>query len=195
MSTIYKNNSSGITGVSFETKNNKFRAYLNVDGRRKYLGYYQNLEDAINARRKAEQKYIDMLSNETEIECLLRQKFDITKENEKYELSIVATKFALLEAAKSYKNGNFKKHSLSYIKNKLIKFVIMPDFGYIDYKDYHDFNDSYKKEISRYNFSKTTLDFLSLKPVKEIAREKGFSETYTLKIIRRELNEKFKMFD
>ena len=52
---IRSDNTSGITGVS-QTKSGTFRAYITVNKVRKELGYYKTIEDAINARREAEDR-------------------------------------------------------------------------------------------------------------------------------------------
>ena len=51
------NKSSGVTGVSWVEKFSKWRARINIDGKRVSLGYFTNKEDAIAARHKAELKY------------------------------------------------------------------------------------------------------------------------------------------
>ncbi|ASC26533.1 HNH endonuclease [Klebsiella pneumoniae subsp. pneumoniae] len=50
----YSNNTSGIAGVRWYSQRSKWVAYINVDGKRKQLGYYALLDDAIDARKKAE---------------------------------------------------------------------------------------------------------------------------------------------
>lgn len=54
---ISKNNTSGCTGVSFNKQNNKYAAYIRVNGRQVSLGNYIKLDDAINARKQTEEKY------------------------------------------------------------------------------------------------------------------------------------------
>ncbi len=54
--TMPKNNTSGFRGVFKDKKTNKWRARMILQGRRYELGYFENLEDAINARIKAEAK-------------------------------------------------------------------------------------------------------------------------------------------
>lgn len=51
------NNTSGKTGVSYNNKYNKWVAYIKCDGKSHYLGCFENKDDAIKARIKAEQKY------------------------------------------------------------------------------------------------------------------------------------------
>lgn len=51
---LAKNNTSGIIGVSWKQKLNKWRAYIVIDGKQKHLGNYSNKIDAIKARLKAE---------------------------------------------------------------------------------------------------------------------------------------------
>lgn len=43
-------NTSGATGISYSKKFNKYVAYISHNKGRKWLGYFLNLEDAINAR-------------------------------------------------------------------------------------------------------------------------------------------------
>jgi hypothetical protein len=52
-----KNNSSGIIGVCWIDREQKWHAYITVDNQRKSLGYFINKVDAIVARLNAEQKY------------------------------------------------------------------------------------------------------------------------------------------
>lgn len=51
------NNTSGCTGVYWDTEKSRWMAYIYVDNRRKYLGRYKDKEDAIRARKEAEVKY------------------------------------------------------------------------------------------------------------------------------------------
>ncbi len=48
------NNSSGYTGVWFNSRQGTFEAYINFKKKRYYLGGYKNVEDAARARRAAE---------------------------------------------------------------------------------------------------------------------------------------------
>jgi len=52
-----KNNTSGITGVSWEKRRGKWLAQIKLNGKVKYLGLYINKEDADQARKEAEKKY------------------------------------------------------------------------------------------------------------------------------------------
>lgn len=51
-----KNNTSGYTGV-YSTPNGKWRAEITYNWRTIRLGHYENIEDAVDARKKAEKKY------------------------------------------------------------------------------------------------------------------------------------------
>lgn len=51
------NNKTGYPGVSFHKTKHQYQAYIKIDGRHIYLGFYDNLEDAIKARKNAENKY------------------------------------------------------------------------------------------------------------------------------------------
>lgn len=52
---VAKNNTSGTTGVSYE--NGLWRAYISYKGKTIHLGGYKNKDDAIEARKKGEDKY------------------------------------------------------------------------------------------------------------------------------------------
>ena len=51
---IQKNNSTGFTGVSKRGK--KYRAYINFKKKQYHLGYFEDIEDAIEARKTAEKE-------------------------------------------------------------------------------------------------------------------------------------------
>lgn len=50
-------NKSGATGVCYEVKAKKYRAYINVNGEQLKLGYFTNFNDAVKARQDAEGFY------------------------------------------------------------------------------------------------------------------------------------------
>lgn len=56
-SKIKRNNTSGVTGVQWMKDRNKWRAFIGINNQRKYLGDFNNIEDAINTRKEAEEKY------------------------------------------------------------------------------------------------------------------------------------------
>lgn len=45
-------------GVSLEKKNNRLRSEISINGKRKFLGYYDDPTDAFNVFRNAKEKYI-----------------------------------------------------------------------------------------------------------------------------------------
>lgn len=47
-----KNNTTGIQGVSYMKDCNKYRAYVTREGIKYYLGYFDKIEDASNARNR-----------------------------------------------------------------------------------------------------------------------------------------------
>ncbi|EFW1288061.1 HNH endonuclease [Shigella flexneri] len=49
---IYKSNTSGISGVSFDKKLSKWRASASVNGKKVHIGYFESIEDAAIARKK-----------------------------------------------------------------------------------------------------------------------------------------------
>lgn len=54
---LYVNNSSGVSGVTFTKANNKWQVRIGVDNKRIHIGYYDSFEDAVKARKEAEEKY------------------------------------------------------------------------------------------------------------------------------------------
>lgn len=54
---LNKNNNSGYTGVHFHNQSKTWEAKIQFKGQRYYLGRYKNKEDAIKARKEAEEQY------------------------------------------------------------------------------------------------------------------------------------------
>lgn len=50
-------NTSGFVGVSFCKRTNRFAAYITIRGKQNKLGRFEKLEDAIDARKAANEKY------------------------------------------------------------------------------------------------------------------------------------------
>ncbi len=53
---VRSDNKSGYPGVCYEPRCNKWRAYINIGKYKKSLGYFSNINDAIQARKTAEQQ-------------------------------------------------------------------------------------------------------------------------------------------
>lgn len=51
------NNSSGVTGVCWNSKRNKWESYIMINRKKKNLGRFNNFEDAVAVRKEAEEKY------------------------------------------------------------------------------------------------------------------------------------------
>lgn len=54
---IMSNNTSGTTGVVWVKNKNKWKAQIGIDNEMIYLGSFNNKEDAVKARKEAEEKY------------------------------------------------------------------------------------------------------------------------------------------
>ena len=50
-------NTSGITGVTFDKRRNNYRVYINVNRKQIHIGYFKSLDEAIEARKAAEVKF------------------------------------------------------------------------------------------------------------------------------------------
>lgn len=51
-----KNNTSGAVGVSYRADKKAWRAYITINDRQKFLGYYRTKEEAVEVRKRAESK-------------------------------------------------------------------------------------------------------------------------------------------
>lgn len=62
--TIRRNNTSGVPGVDWLTRKGRWRASICFKGKRYYLGSYGRFEDAVQARRRAEETLHDKFLRE-----------------------------------------------------------------------------------------------------------------------------------
>jgi hypothetical protein len=53
---LKSNNKSGVTGVIWHKRSSKWRAYIRINGKQIELGLYEGFENAIRARKKAEEE-------------------------------------------------------------------------------------------------------------------------------------------
>lgn len=51
------NNTSGVCGVTYDKRNQKWRSLIKVDGKQIHLGRWSSFDDAVRSRKEAEQKY------------------------------------------------------------------------------------------------------------------------------------------
>jgi hypothetical protein len=66
-SSISKNNTSQIKGVSFNKACNKWRAQIRINGKQIHLGYFQNIEDAKESRQKKAKELFGIYINKCEL--------------------------------------------------------------------------------------------------------------------------------
>ena len=50
---LSKNNKSGFTGVFWDKARNKWKAYININGKSKHLGCFTDIDEAIACRKRA----------------------------------------------------------------------------------------------------------------------------------------------
>ena len=62
--TVRCNNTSGVPGVDWLSRKGRWRAAICFKGRRHYLGSYTRFEDAVNARKRAEEALHDQFLRE-----------------------------------------------------------------------------------------------------------------------------------
>ena len=61
---VFKNNTSGVRGVSFRKQDMKWVAYISFKGRKKTLGAFKNLDEAVRVRREAEKELYETFLEE-----------------------------------------------------------------------------------------------------------------------------------
>lgn len=54
---LMRNNTSGYSGVHYSTRENAWKAYIQYDNQKVHIGTFTSKEDAINARKRYEEKY------------------------------------------------------------------------------------------------------------------------------------------
>lgn len=62
--TVRSNNTSGVPGVDWLSKKQRWRAMICFKGKRRYLGSYEKFEDAVKARKRGEEEYYDKFLEE-----------------------------------------------------------------------------------------------------------------------------------
>jgi hypothetical protein len=63
-SKLSSKNTSNYKGVLFDKQINKYKAYITINGKRKHLGYFEKIEDAVNARvKKAEELFGEYMNH------------------------------------------------------------------------------------------------------------------------------------
>ena len=62
--TVRRNNTSGVPGVDWLSSKQRWRAMICFKGKRHYLGSYARFEDAVKARKRAEEEFHDKFLRE-----------------------------------------------------------------------------------------------------------------------------------
>ena len=60
----YKNNASGVIGVRWKKSIKRWVAFIGLQGKNKHIGCFENFDDAIAARKKAEKLYFGEFARE-----------------------------------------------------------------------------------------------------------------------------------
>ncbi len=60
---VRSNSTSGVTGVSFRKREQKYEAYIKIDGKRRHLGLFTVFEDAVKARKIKEEQLFGEFRN------------------------------------------------------------------------------------------------------------------------------------
>jgi len=57
---VRQDNTTGVTGVNFNNKTRQYRVRIQVNGKRIQIGEFKTLDEAISARKKAEEDYVSI---------------------------------------------------------------------------------------------------------------------------------------
>ena len=106
-------NTSGYTGVSYETAAGKYRAYVHYSGEKIPLGYFLTTTEAARARAEAQQFYKMPLVDRLRLVDYLSDKFDITPDE-----SLLGVIMAL-QAFRWGEKISITTHTTNYIKLQL----------------------------------------------------------------------------
>ena len=79
-----KNNTSGVTGVSYDKTHNVWKSYITYQNKRINLGSFNNFYDAVKTRLLAEQKYFGEYSSQKD----LYEQYGLYDESERRKLKI-----------------------------------------------------------------------------------------------------------
>lgn len=122
-------------GVSFDKRNNKWIAFIKVDGRHKTIGRYIKFEDAVKARLEAEKIYGDRVNTKKKFD-LTGQQFGDLKVLYEDESKKLSTRYWIAECVcgrvKSYSQSSLTKgitKSCGCSKRK--RDIIGKTFGYL----------------------------------------------------------------
>lgn len=122
---ISRNNTSGITGVSWNKRQNKWQAYIRYNNKQICLGYYKDMNMAANIRKQAEIQYYGEFRYKGE-EYLARRPRTSIFENSKSNVQLWINPEGLEDNKLTMKDG-----------------YVIVDFGRygMDYKTYESQND------------------------------------------------------
>lgn len=157
--TPIKSNTSGCTGVSYNKQRNNYEAYIQVHGKRIRLGRFKYIEDAIKARKEAEEKYFKPLieiknmwnMHKTNIYylCILyidiwKQKYIIELEIETANKNIKSQNKLILEETKmkyiaKQINPEYQESPMNYDEYENLFIVSARDCYGVNEKEYNEF--------------------------------------------------------
>lgn len=162
---ISKNNTSGVTGVAWKKDKNKWKAYINNDGKQIHLGYYEDFDDAVKARLIVEKS----LFKEFAPQKHLFEQYGISNEDEvEFENTF---EFNLQEAIKSFKRakklGNTKTGSAhdQYLTGIIVQFdLTFTVKAWTEAERYHFFDfissQSTVHRISKFDLNEQYIEYV-----------------------------------
>lgn len=65
---LYSHNTSGVTGVSWDKRRNKWEVSIKINQKKMYLGRFDNFNDAVNKRKETEMIYFGEFAYKENVE-------------------------------------------------------------------------------------------------------------------------------
>lgn len=173
---LSKNNTSGIIGVSWSKEKNRWRTYIMIDRKQKFLGYYINKNDAITSRLLAEKEYFKEyapqknLFQEYGIEPI-KENIDNTDYNKDFKAV-----FQMYKVSKNLANSAIGSGHSNYLKGIVVQFdlkmsvkmsVELQRYNFIDFVS----SQSTMHKITQFDLDKAYINYVD-KRIIEIMKEK-----------------------
>ena len=79
-SKMHSNNTSGVTGVSWDSRSSRWVVQIGYKMKRIHVGYYDNFDDAVVARKNAEEKYFGEWSYDNSQNYHIENDYDVKRD-------------------------------------------------------------------------------------------------------------------
>lgn len=156
-SSISKNNTSGVVGVSFSKDKNKWKSYINLDYKQKFLGYYSDFEDAVKARLVAEIEYYGDFAPQKHLFSSYGIDYVSNKETPDYNLSFKKV-YGAYHRARSLAQSKSGSGDDNFLNGIIVQFdLTFSNKAWVELQRYH-FIDFISSQSTMHRITKFNLD-------------------------------------